>query len=495
MPQPVDPRRESARATLETFFAAFQKPRAGVTPDPLEDAVKCLDLQDIPEAYRAVKGLEISSQLREIINSVENFNIEDAPTDTDGPPFIVFSSQKGEIVIARQTGGEWFFTKETVRSVPLLVSVIQEEKHTTGMAILMQSESYGEQVRSRMPIVMRQVTMSLERWQWVGLLVLILIALVFGQIFKFASRVAMGKRILQRRREYLTDDQVKNLSSPIGFLAFTFVIRLGLPALALTQNSLSFLRTAVFLLTAFALTWLAYRAVDIVAARLTQKARESNVKTDDLLVPFITLIIRIAIVVIAAIFVAENLRFDVTSMIAGLGIGGIAIALASQETLSNFIGSLVLLIERPFTAEDKIEIDGIRGTVKEVGLRSTKILSLTNSVITMPNARIVKANIINEGLKPRRRWMIKLYVPYQNGAAKIESLCDGIKELIRAADMLDTEDHKIHLYDVLPASLELRVEITFKVNDYLYEINGRHRFIIDLLRLADKLEVQLEVPN
>jgi MscS family membrane protein len=494
VPRPVDPKRESPRATLETFFNAFQKPRAGVTPDPLEETIQCLDLSDIPPEYRELKGLETAAQLKEVLNAVENFNIADAPADTGGLPFVILYSQQGEITITRQISGEWLFTRETVRSVPLLHSALEEQRRTTGTAVLMQSGSFGAQVRSRMPAMLLEKTLMLERWQWLGLFVLGIMGVIFWHIIKFLSRLLIG-RILRKHRQYLTEEQVKKLSAPVGLLAFVFTFYLGLPALALTQNSLTFTRTALFLLTAFALTWLAYRAVDIIAARLTQKARETNAKTDDLLVPFITLIIRIAVVVVAGIFVADNLRFDVTSMIAGLGIGGIAIALASQETLSNFIGSLVLLIERPFTAEDRIEIDGIKGTVKEVGLRSTKIMSLTNSVITMPNSRIVKANIINEGIKIRRRWTIKLYVPYKNGAEKVENLCNGIKQLIKASDMLDSEDFKIFLYDVLPASLDLRIEVTFKVDEYGFEMGARHRFITELLRLADKLEIELEVPN
>lgn len=493
-PQFVDPKRQSPRATLDTFFEAFRKPRKDVTPDPLDDAVNCLDLEGIPEDNRAVKGLGIAINLREVLNAVENFNIANASVDTNGSPYVIFRSLslKGEVIIARQANGEWRFTKETVGSVPLLISAIEEQKKATGTAILMQDNSYGAQVRSWMPDVMKQVTMSLERWQWLGLFILFLIGALFWQIFKFASRFILGKKLLQRRRQYLTEEQIKKISSPIGLLAFTIVLQLGLPVLAFTQNPLSFMNTLLFLMTATALTWLAYRLVDVISTRLKQKARETNIKSDDLLVPFITLIIRIVIVVIAAIFVAENLRFDVTSMIAGLGIGGIAIALASQETLSNFIGSLVLLIERPFTAEDRIEIEGVKGTVKEVGLRSTTILSASNSIITVPNSKIVKANIINEGIKIRRRWKIKLSLPYQNGAAKVENLCSGIQGLINATESLDSEDFQIYLYDVLPSSLDLRVEVTFKVDEYGFEIDARHRFIMDLLRLADDLGVKLE---
>src|SRR5262245_23989535 len=79
--QPVDPKRESARATLRTFFDAFQQPRVGVTPDPLDEAIKCIDLDVLPDAYRAVKGLETAAQLHEVLVSIANFHIDDAPAN------------------------------------------------------------------------------------------------------------------------------------------------------------------------------------------------------------------------------------------------------------------------------------------------------------------------------------------------------------------------------------------------------------------------------
>ncbi len=335
---------------------------------------------------------------------------------------------------------------------------------------------------------------SITGSQWVELLILVILGLVFWQAVKYLARMTVGK-ILRQRYQYLTEKQIGKLFSPVGLFVFIIIFHLGLPFLNLAPDALKLVERIMFILTALAITWLVSRVVGVVALRLNQKARESNIKTDDLLVPFATTIIRIVIIIVAAIWVAGNFGFDVTSVIAGLGIGGIAIALASQETLSNFFGSLVLLIERPFSADDRVEIAGVKGTIQEVGLRSTKILNSENSVITMPNASIAKANIINQGVKTSPRWSIKLSIPYKNGAAKVENFCDGIEEIIRVSETLESEKFKIHLFDALPAALELRVEITFKVDDYDFEVSARHKFIMDLLRLTDKLDIQLEVPN
>lgn len=492
--RPVDPKRESPRATLTTFLDAFKQPRVGVTPDPLEEAVKCIDLEGIPADYRPVRGFEAAIQLYEVIHAIENFHAEDAPADTRGDPFHLYRSQHGEIVLTRQQSGEWLFTQETVRVAPLLVSDMEEEMRTHGTSTLIQTDSVGAQIRERMPTVLRPRSLGLERWQWLGLIILFLIGLAAWQVVRFIASHALG-RLLRRRFASIGDESLGRLYPPICLLASVITFRLGLRALALTQGSLTTLRNAMFVLTAIALIWFTYRLVDVVIVKLRQRALGTESQADDLLVPFVGAIARFAIVVIGLILVAENLDFNVTGLIAGLGIGGIAIALASQETLSNFFGSLVLLIEQPFKAEDRVEVDGVKGTVKEVGFRSTRILTFDDSLVTVPNSTIAKGNIINDGIRRHRRWVVKLAVPYKNGAAKVEQLCSGIEKIIETTNALKTEAYRLHLFDLAPPSIVVRVEVNFNEDAYEFELAARHQFILDVLKLADKIEVDLEVAN
>lgn len=489
--QVVDPKRESARAVLKTFIDAFKQPRVGVSPDPIEEAVKCLDLQGFPEDYRKIKGIELASQLLEIIDSVENFHVEDAPETVSGEPFRVFQSQLGEVVIAKTPNGEWLFTQETIRSVPLLLASVEDERRNFGTATLTQSESAGSQIRNNMPTVLKQQAFGLERWQWLGLLVLFILAAIIGQIVKIIISWTFGK-VIKRRYESLTDENIQILYAPIGLLAFVITFRAGLRVLALTQSSLGFLRTTMFVLTAIAIIWLAYRIVNAVAARLQKRALETQSQADDLLIPFLSVITRIGIVLIGLIVVAENLNFNVTGLIAGLGIGGIAIALASQDTLSNFFGSLVLMIERPFMAEDRVSVGGIQGTVKEVGIRSTRILTQDDSLVTVPNSNIVKANIVNEGIRQHRNWVLNLAVSQQNGMEKIKQFSGGIEEIIKHNEFLNNDIFKIHIYDMTFPSLILRVEVNFKTDNFDFELKGRQEFITEVLLLADNLKIQME---
>jgi MscS family membrane protein len=489
----VDPQRQSAAATLRTFFEAFRKPRVGVGPDPLEEAVRCLDLSGIPPELRSIKGLEATLQIKEALELVANFQIEDAPADPNAEPFVAYRSTQSEIIIARQPNGEWLFTKETVRSIPVLIARIQDEKLKNGSVTLLHEESLGAQIRDRMPGVLKQKTLLLEGWQWLGLGILLLAAWVVGRILRFISDRTFGK-YLRKRYVTFTGEQIRRINAPVALLTGTLAFRLLLPALALQQSVLTSLRTALFILTAIAVIWFLYRITDIFGFHFRQRSITSDSQLNDLLVPYITTMIRLAIMIIGAIILAENLDFDVTGLIAGLGIGGIAIALASQETLSNFFGSLVLLIEQPFRAEDRVEIDKVRGIVKEIGLRSTKIFTYDDSLVTLPNSTIAKSAILNDGIKRQRRWVLKLSLPYQE-YAKIEKFCRGIREIIEHDANLDEKPFKLHLFDLTPPSIILRVEVYFKADNWAFELDARHAFIAQLLKLSDDLELKLEIPN
>lgn len=489
--QIVDPKRESPRATINTFLESFKQPRVGVTPDPVEEAIKCLDLQGMPPEYRQLKGLEVASDLLEIIDSVENFQVEDVPNNISGEPYLLFRSQTGEVVVGKQPNGEWLFTQETIRSVPLLLTSVEEEKRNFGSATLTRSESVGSQIRDRMPSILKQKFLTLERWQWLGLIVLLILGSLIAQIVKKVTSWTLGRAIL-RRYKTLTEENLKTLYPPIGLLGFIITFRIGLNALALTQGSLGYLRTILFLLNALAIVWIIYRLVDIISKRLQAKTLETESQSDDLLVPFISVIVRVLIVLIGIIIVAENMNFNVTGLIAGLGIGGIAIALASQETLSNFIASLVLLIERPFMADDKIAVSGVEGTVKEVGLRSTIIQKSDYSLITIPNSTVVKANIVNDGIQRYPNWILNLNLSCQNGVETIKDFSNQIEATIKNSKYFLHTIYKVHIYDLSYPSLVLRIEVNFKNSDFDFELDARQEFITQILQLADRFEIKME---
>ena len=141
-------------------------------------------------------------------------------------------------------------------------------------------------------------------------------------------------------------------------------------------------------------------------------------------------IVGISVIIIGALLLIQSLGYNITSVLAGLGIGGVAVALAAKDTISNFFGSIVILIDRPFEIGDWIHFDGTEGTVDSVGFRSTQIKTFYDSIISIPNFILANAQIDNLGKRQHRRTRFTLGVTYSTDPKKIEAFVEGIKKII-----------------------------------------------------------------
>jgi small-conductance mechanosensitive channel len=283
---------------------------------------------------------------------------------------------------------------------------------------------------SVVPEGMRRTSFLLENWQWIGLL-----ALVMGGVIADRLTVTILRTILTRiTKRFLTrshEGLVRSTVRPLGILSMAVVWRLGLDALGLTGSVREVLSVAVAFLAAGAGVWAAYRLVDILAEYLAEQAAGTETRYDDLLVPMVRKSLKVFIVAFGLVFIADNLNVDITSLLAGLGLGGLAFALAAQDMVKNLFGSLTVLLDRPFQVGDWVKIGDLEGTVEEVGFRSSRIRTFYNSLITMPNANLISTAVDNLGMRSYRRWKATLSVTYDTPPEKLDAFCEGIRELVR----------------------------------------------------------------
>jgi MscS family membrane protein len=241
--------------------------------------------------------------------------------------------------------------------------------------------------------------------------------------------------------------------------------------------------------------WAAYRFVDVLAAYFALRAADTDTKVDDLLVPLIRKSLKVFIIAFGLVFIADNLDIDITSLLAGLGLGGLAFALAAQDVVKNLFGSLTVLMDRPFHVGDWVVIGAQEGMVEEVGFRTTRIRTFYNSLITMPNAALISTAVDNYGARQYRRWSATLSVTYDTPPGKIEAFCEGIRELIRRHP--DTRKDTFHVYarDFGAASLDILLYVFFTSPDWGKELQARHALFLDILRLSKELGVDFAFPT
>jgi MscS family membrane protein len=189
------------------------------------------------------------------------------------------------------------------------------------------------------------------------------------------------------------------------------------------------------------------------------------------------------------------LHINITSLLAGLGLGGIAFALAAQDTVKNFFGSVTVLLDRSFQVGDWVVVGDIEGTVEELGFRSTRIRTFYNSLITLPNSNLISAHVDNYGERRYRRWKTYLGVAYGTPPVTVDALCEGIRELVRRHPYTRKDYYHVYLNEFGAHSLDILLYIFFETPDWATELRERHRLAVDILRLARHLGVEIAFPT
>jgi MscS family membrane protein len=182
---------------------------------------------------------------------------------------------------------------------------------------------------------------------------------------------------------------------------------------------------------AFAILWFIYRLVDVIDARIKKWAASTESTIDDIVAPLVGKTLRVFIVAIGGIIIIQNLTgVRIGPLLASLGIGGLAVALAARDSIANFFGTLTILFDKPFQVGERIVIDNFDGVVESVGFRSSRIRTLTGNLVSIPNEKIVNSTLENIGQRPHIRWLTNIGITYDTPPEKAEKAVQIIREIL-----------------------------------------------------------------
>jgi len=478
------------RETMSTFVNAMKAVNAG-DKKQIIDAVSTLDLAETNELIRSSKGKEIVHTLSSVIERSKKVVLSSIPTSPVDGKYVFGRYSEGQVEIVLQADGRWLFSHQTINALPAILEGLLAEPAKQGIKDPQVSLPFYIKVRSLLPEILKQEFL-LEYWQWIGILIFIII----GSIADKSLAWLLARNVARWQRQHTNYESLDNtVLRPLGLMAMAIIWWFGLGILALPDTALIILSVAVKLLVSLSAIWSAFRLVDVFNALLMQKAHKTDNKFDDLLVPMITKSLKVFIVVIGIIFSADNLNVDVTSLLAGLGLGGLAFALAAKDLLGNFFGSLTVLLDRPFHIGDWVIIGDVEGSVEQVGFRSTRIRTFYNSLITLPNALLTTTKIDNMGARRYRRMKTMLGLTYDTPPEKIDAFCEGIRSLIQLHPYMRKDYYQVYFNQYSAASLDVLVYVFWETPDWNTELRERHRFLLDVLRLAKQLDVEFAYPT
>jgi MscS family membrane protein len=457
-------------------------------------AAQLLDLSDVPPAMQRAEGARLTRRLALVLKKIHPGGYGGLSNDPMGAPeknvsfdeeLVAQTTLVGSPVqlrVARYPLQEgravWLFSKATVSDTDALYD----------------HYGFGWTGDFLPPIFFEVQLWGILLWQWVGLGCALIAAWLFGLLAAILSLKVLIR--LAALTTWKWDDALaKNARGPLimalGMLGFA----LQLPWLSLASTPHAAMIGVCKLFAILSFGWFALRVVDIAADFLFQNCQERNDDMGIAMMPVARKIIKPIIVVFVGIMALENVGMNVGGLLAGLGIGGLAIALAGKNTLENIFGSIVISFDRPFKIGDFIQVGDILGTVEDVGLRSTRIRTLNRTVVTIPNSQMADSKVENFAKRDRMRLVALLGVQYDTSLDQVRLIVDEVKRYLLAHRRVWQESFQVRFIGFGDYSLNIEV-ICYVTSADWGEFTGiRESILMGLGEIITRAGAQFAYPS
>jgi MscS family membrane protein len=331
-------------------------------------------------------------------------------------------------------------------------------------------------------------------WQWIALPLLLVAAWAVGFVLGRLTRSLLG--MLARRTKATWDDQLAlSIGRPLTLawsvaMARALILPLALPD-GWERSVLSGMRTALYV----AFFWFLLRVVQVGGQILSASTWAQARPASRSLVPLGARTAQIAVLAMAVVAILADLGFAVTSLVTGLGIGGLALALAGQKTVENLFGAFSIGVDQPFRVGDFVTVEGVMGTVEVIGLRSTRIRTLERTVVTIPNGKLADMRI--ESFAPRDRIRLACVLGLSRGttAEQVRAVLKGVDGALRAQPKLWSDSFTVRLKEITPTSLDIEVQAWFTTTDYPEFQRIREELLLTFMGIVETAGTSFAVPT
>jgi MscS family membrane protein len=441
-------------------------------------AARYLHLARFPPDRRDARGVELARQLEVVLERALWIDLEAISDDPEGqaddglPPdherigTIDGAERSVPVLLERvSSNGQriWKFAAPTLAQVPAL----HEEF------------GYGELAELLPAIFFEERFLSVQLWQWLGLLVLVLAAWV-GSWLAASAAVAVARPLVSRSVTALDDRLLESAIGPGRLGAAVLIFSAGSYALDLSLRAQSLVNGCAQTGGIVAMTWLALRGIDLTANLAFSRLAAEGQSAAWQFVPLGRKAVKGAVLLLALLVTLDSFGFDVTALIAGLGIGGIAVALALQKTLENLFGGATLLVDRPVRVGDFCRFGDQLGTIEEIGIRSTRIRTLDRTVVSVPNAEFAMLQLENYTRRDKIWYHPAIGLRYETTPEQLRHVLSGVREMLKAHSRVDPDGARIRFTKFGAYSLDLEIFAYVKATDYA-----------DYLEVAEDLNLRI----
>ncbi|QYK00008.1 mechanosensitive ion channel family protein [Shewanella psychrotolerans] len=421
--------RDTPRGTLNGFTRA-------VYEQDYDTAAEYLDLRYLPDSMSKDKGAQYAKQLQAIIDRniwIDIEQINDTPEGADGdqlPSYrdlfgrVKLQSDEIALYLQRVPGDNdsiWKISNATVAKVPTLYANL----------------GYGPITEWFIAYLPEGRILKVNIWEWAVILTYLVIA--FCVIIPITW---LCKLLILRTDYHLKTELAYIVAGPLRFFLAVLVVRTWVSSGTISAAALEVLDTGF--LSFISIVWLGWSGMGILQSGLKQRLIDKGQKQGASLLRPLTNFIRVIFVILAILIWLEHLGFNAGTIIAGMGIGGIAVALASKQSIENFIGTITLYSAAPIKVGNLCKFGSIRGTVEEIGLRCTQIRTLDRTLIHVPNAKLVEMEIENISEREKIRFKADIRLDYlMTDTEKLKGIIADIKEMLELHELVMKEPLRV----------------------------------------------------
>ena len=399
-----------------------------------------------------------------------------------GKRYVLFPHQMPDIYLEK-IGKSWYYSSETISNVDAIYESV--------------FPWYIENLLKVIPEFGHKEILTIEIWQFIGILLLLLVSVL---LFYILRRIVFY--LLRKIQFWIVHTSnvkiitaLKKLARPIVFLILSWFIKLMLPSLLLgiIVNNVLFLALNIMVTVFWIYVFL--KLVQVVMSIYAAFAESTHSKLDDQLVPILHNFLTGIVIFIGFLKVLTLFGIEPVTVIAGASIGGIAVALASQDTVKNLIGTIMIFVDKPFHIGDWIEAGEVVGTVETVGFRSTTVRAADTSVYQIPNSTLSEMVVNNLGLRAYRRYSTNLGIRYDTPVELINAFMDGIRKIIAKHPVTRDEAFNVEFVGFGDSALLILVNAYFTAADWNIEQGAKSSLHLAILELAAELGVEFAFPS
>lgn len=352
-----------------------------------------------------------------------------------------------------------------------------------------------ESLESFLPEFASNTIFGIEIWKYLAVVLILLISYIFYKIFTKVFCFFLIRVFAKMKRKELALNYIKPLAKPLSLLLTVLLIHYLHPLLFLPETVTVIVDNAFLIVIPLIIIVISYRLTDLLGEILLKIAGKTKTTVDDNLIPFIRKGLKVIVVVFGIIYILQNFNINITPLLAGASIGGLAIALAAQETIKNLFGSFTIFSDQPFEVGDWIIFDGKEGTVEEIGVRSTRIRSFNSSLISIPNGKLADMTIDNMGKRIYRRYLTKIGITYGTPVVKIEAFVNELNRLVAEHPKTRKDFYQISFTEFADSSLNILFNIYFDVPDWNEELIAKNHINLEIIRTAERLGIEFAFPT